>query len=275
MTAAKRSRQHQRHHLWWRIALCIGLATLLQIGFIVALSRMGSPSRFTIDGMWALRSPTGDEIWIIGLAERRSIRWLGGSRAIQDPFDVAAIKGVRDAWAVIAVTNEESDAGIGFSGPPRKLSRIRSHKPSDEQTLDAALPVWSRLNLLGISEDLAGINRFDEYALGWPFVSACCRWVGGSGPDRYEDAIRWTDSRSSFSIAIPTRIHWPGALSNLLIYTLVLLPLSYVPGLLKRFSRRARGRCSSCGYDLHLNASGVCPECGAACCDRKVTANEP
>jgi hypothetical protein len=33
---------------------------------------------------------------------------------------------------------------------------------------------------------------------------------------------------------------------------------------LRRRERRAKGLCLRCGYDLHGNVSGVCPECGTS-----------
>lgn len=31
----------------------------------------------------------------------------------------------------------------------------------------------------------------------------------------------------------------------------------------ERYTRWRAGQCTSCGYDLHANTSGVCPECGS------------
>lgn len=42
-------------------------------------------------------------------------------------------------------------------------------------------------------------------------------------------------------------------------------PAAWLRGALRRRAQRARvaaGRCAACGYDLHANTSGVCPECG-------------
>jgi hypothetical protein len=45
-------------------------------------------------------------------------------------------------------------------------------------------------------------------------------------------------------------------------YALAFLPWWRARELEKRRDRRATGRCAECGYDLHGNVSGVCPECG-------------
>ena len=38
--------------------------------------------------------------------------------------------------------------------------------------------------------------------------------------------------------------------------------LAFIRGPLRRYLRRRKGLCLSCGYDLTGNVSGVCPECG-------------
>ena len=38
--------------------------------------------------------------------------------------------------------------------------------------------------------------------------------------------------------------------------------IAFIRGPLRRYRRRKKGLCVSCGYDLTGNVSGVCPECG-------------
>jgi len=38
--------------------------------------------------------------------------------------------------------------------------------------------------------------------------------------------------------------------------------IAFIRGPLRRYRRRRRGLCITCGYDLTGNESGVCPECG-------------
>ncbi|UCE61593.1 MAG: hypothetical protein JSU63_07550 [Phycisphaerales bacterium] len=52
----------------------------------------------------------------------------------------------------------------------------------------------------------------------------------------------------------------PVWLTSLLLVTYPLI--AYIRGPLRRWRRRRRGMCLSCGYDLTGNESGVCPECG-------------
>jgi hypothetical protein len=72
-------------------------------------------------------------------------------------------------------------------------------------------------------------------------------------------------------------IHWehrPGTVLRDVIvpYWAVVVPTAVLTLLFTRRVRRERirsqrlrsGRCARCGYDLHGNVSGVCPECGIA-----------
>jgi hypothetical protein len=58
---------------------------------------------------------------------------------------------------------------------------------------------------------------------------------------------------------------WPGLLFNSAFYGAILWLLWFGPGISRRRSRRRRGLCVSCGYDLRGSAAGAgakCPECG-------------
>ena len=60
-----------------------------------------------------------------------------------------------------------------------------------------------------------------------------------------------------------THVVW-GWVLPLLVSLTAVLPLSWLLVLLGSLDLRRRrpGLCSTCGYDLTGNASGVCPECG-------------
>src|SRR5207253_325101 len=50
-------------------------------------------------------------------------------------------------------------------------------------------------------------------------------------------------------------------------FVIIFLTLIVAPVLLRwparrKYLRRLRGECSACGYSLHTNVSGRCPECG-------------
>lgn len=72
-------------------------------------------------------------------------------------------------------------------------------------------------------------------------------------------ASLWMSSREHG----PYRTTWvvfPFWLPTAMLVVVGLLPI--VQGPLRRFWRKARGRCEECGYDLTGNRSGRCPECG-------------
>ena len=74
-----------------------------------------------------------------------------------------------------------------------------------------------------------------------------------SGPFRIHeeaDSLFVTAIEHRFSLLVP-------------FVALALYPtIAFIRGPLRRWRRRRRGRCVTCGYDLTGNVSGVCPECG-------------
>lgn len=63
---------------------------------------------------------------------------------------------------------------------------------------------------------------------------------------------------------LPLGVLWPGLVANSALYALSLSAVIAFAIHARRAWRRRAGRCMSCGYSLAGNASGVCPECGAA-----------
>jgi hypothetical protein len=64
-------------------------------------------------------------------------------------------------------------------------------------------------------------------------------------------------------VQVPTTPLWPGFLANTLFYGAMVWALSQILLILRRRSRRRRGRCVRCGYNrAGLAAAVVCPECG-------------
>ena len=60
---------------------------------------------------------------------------------------------------------------------------------------------------------------------------------------------------------IPLQPRWPGFAINTVFYAAILW-MPFAPFVLRRFIRRKRGRCITCGYDLRHVEHEVCPECG-------------
>ncbi len=59
------------------------------------------------------------------------------------------------------------------------------------------------------------------------------------------------------------RIVWFGFVVNTLFYAAIMWLLILGAFALRRVSRRKRGLCVACGYDLRHADHEACPECGA------------
>lgn len=74
----------------------------------------------------------------------------------------------------------------------------------------------------------------------------------------------WTLGNRSFPRVMPLRPIWTGCAANTALYGVVLWLVVRGPRTVRRYDRRRRGRCLSCGYDLGHVKHDVCPECGTA-----------
>jgi hypothetical protein len=120
----------------------------------------------------------------------------------------------------------------------------------------------------------AGMYQARWAEAGWPFPA----FRGGIGTWRSDDGTFGTSFRRA--IEIPERIAEPeeffgnamvpiepiatGFALDTAFYAALILSLWSTPGLIRRRSRRARGRCPACGYDLTGGTTPNCPECGTA-----------
>ncbi len=110
---------------------------------------------------------------------------------------------------------------------------------------------------------------FQADGRGWPMLALWSVWPD---PVRQEQAIPprvkhgiltslpwWNDYAPRI---LPLRPIWPGFAINTLFYGAILwLPLRS-PFALRRHTRRKRGLCVNCGYDLRGDLEHGCPECG-------------
>lgn len=63
--------------------------------------------------------------------------------------------------------------------------------------------------------------------------------------------------------ALPITPLWPGFLIDTAFWSVAAFVFWSVPGVMRRRSRRRRGRCPRCGYDLAGLGRRTCPECAA------------
>lgn len=104
----------------------------------------------------------------------------------------------------------------------------------------------------------------DVYLTGWP---ARCLW--GAETQSHEDRVglmdapEWVDKYSYVRQPLPTRVWWPGMVTDVAVFGGPVLVLLCGPRMVRGWVRRRRGACVGCGYDLR-GVRGICPECGAA-----------
>jgi len=82
-----------------------------------------------------------------------------------------------------------------------------------------------------------------------------------------ETHVRW--ALSLFTGGMPRLPYYRSVLVQLPLWWPMLLfsaypTIAFVQGPIRRWRRRRKGRCVTCGYRLTGNESGVCPECGCA-----------
>jgi hypothetical protein len=107
---------------------------------------------------------------------------------------------------------------------------------------------------------------------GWPSIAVHGRFfVTEEGEDVVEWALPFGRANVGMGFGIlPLQPLFPGVLINTAFYGGILwllwLTISRGAGMLRRGSRRRRGLCARCGYDLRGSAGGgsgaPCPECG-------------
>jgi hypothetical protein len=106
----------------------------------------------------------------------------------------------------------------------------------------------------------------------WEFIRAGWPWRALEGWRMHGEWGRTTampsmtmgDAIEIDGALVPVRPMCPGFVASSALYGGIAFALSLVPGTVRRWSRRRRGACIRCGYDLHASTNAACPECGAA-----------
>ena len=153
------------------------------------------------------------------------------------------------------------------------------HWPDYEPTpdsLSASLPEWSDEFLLGKLHSVVD----EEYLVstqvlgtGWPLPALWCApaTADPSGSDEiYHSAVggialdvRPPHYWRTFRVrTLPLLPIWRGLILNTIFYAGILWLLWSSPFAARRFIRRRRCRCVTCGYDLCGTEQEGCPECG-------------
>ena len=131
---------------------------------------------------------------------------------------------------------------------------------------DRLVPTWSYpQRTLAQADDWENARFFVDQAWGWPMLimqreARLVDWKALPPSRRPQGPIAKTDEPK---IILPDRIIWAGFAINTSIYTATFWLLALGSITARRITRRKRGRCVRCGYDLSHVEHEACPECGA------------
>ena len=174
-----------------------------------------------------------------------------------------------------------------WSGPGKRarLIRVADERRGFISPDEFEVPSWSVGNQIA-SEASAEVFEDER---GWPFLSLRCTWheeqpfslpnepvdgglsIRALEPDWMIERTMMMGSPDMDYVhtdqhrALPLIPIWPGLLGSTLFYSLLWLPVVFVAGglgVVRRRFRRAKNRCTQCGYSLHKLEADTCPECG-------------
>ncbi|MBY0263394.1 MAG: hypothetical protein K2Q20_13685 [Phycisphaerales bacterium] len=106
-----------------------------------------------------------------------------------------------------------------------------------------------------------------EFVVGWPldsheYASMTGGFEGFPNPGPVEGAAAVGATSCGRPVLIPMRPLWPGFVLNTLFYNAALVAGVLALSRLRAARRRARNRCSACGYSRSGLSDSPCPECG-------------
>lgn len=182
------------------------------------------------------------------------------------------------------LSDDEEFCWYGICSMPGWYSVITRHwHPSDEQTAnldyywnlpEARIPGWAKpceLPIFGKEDDWQWARYYEAY--GFPLLAMRGSYLlrdDGQGSEEYAsrvDGVPISDflyGPTSQARALPLVPVWPGFLINTVIFAALLFTIRLVYVTIKRRSRRKRGLCIQCAYNLSGGPHEQCPECGAA-----------
>ena len=163
------------------------------------------------------------------------------------------------AWSVW-----ESGCSLELSGRPKVGSTPQGQGASDA----SRAPAWA-YQLIDVPESIrlaTGDGRhITTESGGLPFrcLSYCIvqHQFDPDGPARREPELlgEW---EVPWGPLLPIHPFWPGLLADVAIWSLIAHLLLWSGRSVRRWNRRRRGHCPSCGYSRRGLPSDICPECG-------------
>ena len=231
-----------------------------RLGKLVVFLFLGAG--MNVAGAWS------SALWVDGMALETLAQDTKGVTAVDHP-----------RWHVsVASSGTSTLVQTGASrkppGPPRNLRADATKEEIDAFASGVALPVkhevvpvpyWSRTSTPPIESDYEAPG-VKEDARGWPMRSLVWHWVRRmpDAPDHHRWAFDLDGAQGSIGLprALPLRPIPIGFVVNSLLYATCVWLMVSVPFDARRMSRRKRGRCIKCGYDLSHAEHEACPECG-------------
>ena len=250
----------RRHPITILIFLLLGTLLNITIAWACALCLTIDPTLSSwvhfSDGLSYSRSdePADDYCWFVWKYQRpAACRIL--SRWEQPSF--LSIYG--DGWR----TSEEVLAGCAHW---RVIDCQSTERSSRAAVLDARgwpFLSWSSLVYCecspGPSPLLSTASPLTQHTIAQAYADCDFQVEWGLALPRPDDSAQhWVAG----NYVLPLRPLWPGFAINTLLYAAILWLLIRGPFVLRIRSRRRRGCCLKCGYDLRGDYETGCPECG-------------
>lgn len=126
--------------------------------------------------------------------------------------------------------------------------------------LDTMSPLWKTYRKVACARGARQRTRYWQHYRGFPFL--CVSYFESPfGPYGFNSNVPQADlevyPRLKFDAVL-----WGGLVGDLLIWSSFSFVVISIPRWIRHRSRRRKGLCVNCGYDLRGTTSGVCSECG-------------
>ena len=166
---------------------------------------------------------------------------------------------IEEATVLLQAMQSEGDAGL-----EEQVTTVTNFIRTASVDLDETVRKKINRLMILLTDRSSNYSQFVREA-GWPFraLDAEARSDQSLEPrSRYAidlGVIRGGLQKKT-ELWLPLRPRWPGFLLNTVFYTLILWPISLLPGLYIHIRRKSANKCPSCGTDIGVDS--VCEQCG-------------
>ena len=166
---------------------------------------------------------------------------------------------IEDITALLLSMQAEDEAGI-----EEQVTTVINFIRNASVDLDETIRIRINQLMIQLTDRSSTYSQFVREA-GWPFraLDSEARSDQSLEP-RSRYAIDLGLIRGGFQnktgLWLPLHPQWPGFLLNTIFYTLILWPISLLPGLYTQIHRKSSKKCPSCGTDIGVDYE--CDECG-------------